>query len=68
MNIVLTGPLAGAVVAGLGLMLLFARPSWLYRSQNVPLWATIFYRFLGLLLLALATALLSPALQPSSSW
>lgn len=77
MGISLTGPWAGVVVAGLGLMLLLAPASWLYRknrlvvrraSSPVPLWATVFYRVLGLLLLALAAALLWPALQHSNSW
>ncbi len=72
MGIGLTGPWAGVVVAGLGLILLLAPPSLLFRKRRlvvrprkkepVPLWATVFFRVLGILLLALAAALLWPPL------
>ena len=70
----LTGPLAGAVLALLGLVLLVAPASSLYRKNRsvirrrssgppVPLWATIFFRVLGALLLAFAGVLIWPAVQ-----
>lgn len=73
MGISLSGAWAGVVVAGLALLLLLAPPGWLYRtrspvirsrrSEPVPRWATIFFRLLGLVLLALAAALMWPTLQ-----
>lgn len=71
--VVLTGPWAGVVVAILGLILLFAPASALYNKNRMvirqsrpappaPLWAIIFFRVLGVLLLALAAALIWPAL------
>lgn len=73
MGMTFTGPVAGAAVAVLGLVLLLAPASSLYRKNRIvirrskaepppPLWATIFFRVLGVLLLVLATALIWPAL------
>ncbi|MDH3524031.1 MAG: hypothetical protein OES32_10630 [Acidobacteriota bacterium] len=69
MQVTLTGPWAGIVVVGLGLVLLFAPARLLYRKHRLvarrprhepppPRWAVIFYRVLGVLLLALGAALL----------
>lgn len=71
--VTLTGPWAGLVVAVVALILLLAPASRLYRgnqlvtrrtarSEPAPLWATVFFRLLGLLLLALAAALILPSL------
>ena len=73
MEMTLTGPVAGAAVAVLGLVLLFAPANTLYRKNRLvfrrsrpepppPLWATLFFRVLVALLLALAAALIWPAL------
>ena len=68
MQVTLTGPWAGVVVVGLGLILLFAPAKLLYRGNRLtaqrahepptPRWAVIFYRVLGVLLVALGAALL----------
>ncbi len=71
--VTLTGPWAGIGVAFLALILLFTPARFLYYKNRmfvrharpdppVPLWAKIFFRVLGLLLLALAAALIWPAL------
>lgn len=68
----LQGPLAGVVLVVLGLYLLFApidrlarKPSPLKRGARarrkpVPLWMKVFFRGLGLALLAFAALLLAP--------
>lgn len=71
MGITVQGPLAGLVVAAIGLYLLLApidrlarKPSALgrrrYAKQAVPAWMRVFFRALGLVLLALAGLLLAP--------
>jgi hypothetical protein len=73
MGIGLQGPLAGAVVAVIGLYLLFGpieklarKPSPIKRrstiKQDVPTWMKVFFRALGLVLLALAGLLLAPVM------
>ncbi len=78
MNITLQGPLAGLVVAGLALFLLLAPIGMLAkrrspvaartRQEPAPLWMTLFFRGLGLVLLALAGILLCPLLHRPESW
>ena len=74
MGVTLQGPLAGAVVAIIGLYLLFApieklarKPSPVKRrrlsKQEVPTWMKVFFRALGLVLLALAGVLLAPVIS-----
>ena len=71
MEISLQGPMAGAVVAVVGLYLVFGpieqlarKPSPVKRRrlarQDVPTWMTVFFRGLGIVLLALAGLLLAP--------
>ena len=74
MRISLQGPMAGAVLAILGLYLLFGpierlaqRPSLVKREfrrkmtkGDVPTWMRVFFRGLGLALLVLAGLLLAP--------
>lgn len=74
MEISLQGPLAGAVAAVVALFLLFApierlarKPSPIsaefrsrLRPEDVPVWMKIFFRGLGVVLLALAAVLLAP--------
>ena len=68
------GPMAGAVVAILGLYLLFGpietlarKPSPVKRrrmsKQDVPTWMKVFFRGLGLVLLVLGGLLLAPLLR-----
>ncbi len=80
MEITLHGPLAGVAVAILGLYLLFAPIEKLARKpprigrqgtseQDVPTWMKVFFRGLGITLLALAGLLLAPVIRllPSSN-
>ena len=71
MRVTLQGPLAGAVVAIIGLYLLFAPIEKLARKrspikrrstieQDVPAWMKVFFRGLGIALLVLAGLLLAP--------
>ncbi len=71
MQVSLQGPMAGAVVAILGLYLLFGpieqlarKPSPVKRrrlaKQDVPTWMKVFFRGLGIVLLVLAGLLLAP--------
>ena len=73
MEISLPRPMAGMVVAVIGLYLLFGpiehlarKPSRIqieYRSKNVPTWTKVFFRGLGIVLLALAAVLLAPLVR-----
>lgn len=66
------GPMAGVVLVVLGLYLLFApierlarKPSPIkrpegYRPKPVPTWMKVFFRGLGIVLLAVAALLLAP--------
>lgn len=74
MQISLQGPLAGLVVAILGLFLVFGpveqlarRPSRFKRGrltrQDVPMWMRLFFRGLGVVLLLLAGLLLAPLFE-----
>lgn len=74
MRLTLQGPLAGAVVAIIGLYLLFApierlarKPSPIKQrrrtTQNVPAWMRVFFRGLGIVLLVLAGLLLAPLVR-----
>ena len=74
MRVTLQGPLAGAVVAIIGLYLLFAPIEKLARKpspfkqrrpagQHVPTWMKVFFRGLGLVLLVLAGLLLAPLIR-----
>ncbi len=77
MGVSLQGPLAGVVVAAVGLYLLFAPVERLARKssplkrqarlpssrKSVPLWMTVFFRSLGILLLVLAGLLLAPLIR-----
>ena len=71
MEISLQGPMAGAVVATVGLYLVFGpieqlarKPSPVKRrrpnKQDVPTWMRLFFRGLGVVLLVLAGLLLAP--------
>lgn len=77
MGVTLQGPLAGAVVAIIGLYLLFGpieklarKPSPIKREyrrkmtkQDVPTWMKMFFRGLGIALLILAGLLLAPVIR-----
>lgn len=74
MGVALQGPLAGAVVAVIGLYLLFGpienlarKPSPVkrpkLRKQDVPTWMKVFFRGLGIALLVLAGLLLAPLIR-----
>ncbi len=74
MGITLQGPLAGAVVAILGLYLLFGPIEKLARKpspikgrstikEDVPTWMKVFFRGLGIALLVLAGLLLAPLIR-----
>lgn len=74
MGISLQGPMAGVVVAILGLYLSFApierlahKPSPIRRKtktpENVPTWMKVFFRGLGIALLVLAALLLAPLIR-----
>lgn len=74
MGITLQGPLAGVVLAILGLYLLFGpieqlarKPSPVKRArtvkQAVPTWMKVFFRGLGIALLVLAGLLLAPTIR-----
>ena len=75
MGIFLQGSMAGAVVAVLGLYLLFGpieqlarKPSSIKRefrgrTRSVPTWMKVFFRGLGIVLLVLAGLLLAPVFQ-----
>ena len=72
MAVSLQGPMAGAVMAVIGLYLLFApiellarKPSPVKRRRplkkgSVPLWMKIFFRTLGLLMVAFGGLLAAP--------
>ncbi len=69
MGISLQGPMAGVVVAILGLYLVFGRIEHLaqrpspvkrkFRPKDVPTWTKVFFRSLGIVLLVLAALLLA---------
>ncbi len=74
MGISLQGPLAGGVVAILGLYLLFGpieklalKPSPIKRrrttEQDVPTWMKVFFRGLRIALLVFAALLLAPVIR-----
>jgi hypothetical protein len=77
MGVALQGPMAGALLAVIGLYLLFGpieklaqKPSSIrreYRSRlkakDVPTWMKVFFRGLGIVLLALAGLLLAPLIR-----
>lgn len=74
MGITFQGPLAGLVAAAIGLYLLLAPIDRLarkaptlkrrrYTEQDVPAWMRVFFRALGLVLLAIAFLLLAPLIR-----
>jgi uncharacterized membrane protein YhhN len=77
MEISLQGPMAGAVLAIVGVYLLFGpietlarKPSPIRREyrrkltkQDVPIWMQVFFRGLGIVLLVVAGVLLAPLVQ-----
>ncbi len=73
MGISLQGPMAGLVVAVMGLYLLFGPIEYLARKpspikrevrpENVPTWMKVFFRGLGIVLLILAARLLAPLVR-----
>lgn len=73
MGISLQGPMAGVVMAILGLYLLFGpieqlahKPSPIKRKsrpKDVPTWMKVFFRGLGIVLLVVAALLLAPVVR-----